>query len=228
MRFNAPTTLSRSRYAEDLVEQAVNRGIRQYVILGAGMDTFAFRRPDIAEKIKIFEVDHPATQEQKMDKLNNAGLVPAAQHYFIPVDFARTSLVEALRSSPFDQREPAIFSWLGVTFYLTPEVVLDTFRAIAGISPSGSMVIFDFMDKEAFVPGKASRQSKKIQEIVKTAGEPMKMGFDINALSAGLDEAGLFLKEMLRPDEIENRYFKDRTDGYHASEHIHFAYAAVK
>lgn len=228
MRFNAPTTLSRSRYTEDIVENLVNQGFRQYVILGAGLDTFAFRHPDIAEKIRIFEVDHPASQAQKKERLNNAGLVPGTQHYFLPVDFTKASLAEALGASAFNPREPSIFSWLGVTFYLTHEVVMDTLRTISEISSSGSMVIFDFMNKEAFIPGKASKQSKKIQEIVKTAGEPMQTGLDIDRLSAGLDEAGLFLKEMLRPDEIEARYFKDRSDGYHASEHIHFAYAVVK
>lgn len=228
MKFNAPTTLSRSRYTEDIVEEAIHQGMRQYVILGAGLDTFAFRRPDLAGKIKIFEVDHPATQAQKKDRLSNAGLVPAPQHYFIPVDLAQTSLAEALEASAFNRSEPVIFSWLGVTFYLSYEVVMNTFKAIAGISAPGSIVVFDFMDREAFVPGKASMHSKKIREIVKNAGEPMKMGFDVETLGSVLEEAGFQLREILTPGEIQKRYFQGRTDGYHAAEHIHFAYAAVR
>ncbi len=228
MRYNAPTTLSRSRYTEDVVEKLVDRGVRQYVILGAGMDTFAFRRPDISGKIKVFEIDHPASQTQKKERLARAGLAPSPQHFFIPVDFNITSLDEALGPGLFNRHEPTVFSWLGVTFYLTYDKVMDTFRSIARIAPGGSVVVFDFLGDEAFDSQKASEQSKKVQQIVRNAGEPMKMAFRSAALGAELDKAGLALKEMLSPDEIEARYFAGRTDGYHASPHYYFASAEVK
>lgn len=227
MRYNAPTTLSRSRYTEDIVEELVGRGIRQYVILGAGMDTFAFRRTDISEKINVFEVDHPATQAQKMERLARAGLTPSPKHFLIPVDFAVHSLSEALGQSPFNRNEPTVFSWLGVTFYLTKDEVMDTFRSIARLAPAGSIVVFDFLDDEAFDSQKASEQSKKVQQIVRNAGKPMKMAFNAATLGSELDKAGLMLKELLSTEEIEARYFKDRTDGYHASPHYYFACAEV-
>ncbi len=228
LRYNAPTTLSRSRYAEGIVEEFVNKGVRQYVMLGAGLDTFAFRRPELLEKIKVLEVDHPASQAQKKERLHRAGLIPSAHHYFIPADFNANSLEDVLEPSLFSRSEPSIFSWLGVTFYLAYDKVIDTFRAIAQLAPSGSAVVFDFLGAEAFDPGKASAQSQKIQQIVKTAGEPMKTAFHAGTIGAELDKAGLALKELLSPGEIEKRYFQNQPDGYHASPHYYFAYAEVK
>jgi methyltransferase (TIGR00027 family) len=223
----APTTLSRSRYTENSLEAAFRQGVRQYVILGAGMDTFAFRRPDLASQLKVFEIDHPLTQAFKLSRLKELGWEIPAQLHFIPVDLTKITLANALRQSPYDPRKSSFFSWLGVTIYLTRAEVFNTLRTIAGIAPAGSAIIFDYLDTDAFIPGKASKQVQLMREIVRKVGEPLKGGFNPAALAADLAGTGLLLHENLSPSDIEERYFQGRTDGYHAFEHIHFAHAVV-
>ena len=121
----APIVLSRARYAEELLEQAVKLGVRQYVLLGAGLDTFAFRRHDLMQKLTVLELDHPGTQEYKRRRLDKLGWELSSNLHFIPVDFTRTSLVDALQASRFDLQVPAFFSWLGVTYYLTRNEVIN-------------------------------------------------------------------------------------------------------
>ncbi len=222
------TTLSRSRYTEDCLEEALQEGVRQYVILGAGIDTFAFRRPDLAGRLEVFEIDHPLTQAFKLSRLEELGWELPGHLHFIPVDFTKETLSETLRQSPYDPRQSSFFSWLGVTLYLTRAEVLATLRAIAGIAPTGSSIVFDYLDTDAFIPGKAAKQVQLMQKIVQRVGEPLKGAFDPAALTTDLAGAGLLLRENLSPSDIEERYFQGRTDGYHAGGHIHFARASVR
>ncbi len=220
--------LSRSRYTEDILKKSVVQGVQQYVILGAGMDTFAFRRPDMLEKLQVFEVDHPATQAVKHHRITEAGWEQPAQLHFVPLDFEKESLAEALMRSSYDSQVPSFFSWLGVTYYLTRDAIFATLRAIADISPPGSMVVFDYMDNDAFVPGRIARRVDMIQKSARQMGEPMITGFDPSSLAAELASIGLRVAEDLSPTDIEERYFKGRTDGYHACEHAHYALAVVE
>lgn len=229
---NGPVTLSRSRYTEDCLELALAQGARQYLILGAGFDTFAFRRPELADRLAVFEVDHPVTQAMKRERIALAGWALPANLHFAPVDFSQESLADALRRSAYDSRELTFISWLGVTFYLTRDVVFDTLRAIAGLAPSGSQVVFDYMDADAFDPEKAGKRVRLMQDIARQVGEPMKAGFDPQTLAGDLQPLGLRLVEGLAPEEIEARFFRGpqgggRSDRYHAFEHVHFARAAV-
>lgn len=228
MRYNAPTTLSRSRYTEDLLENCIRNGISQYIILGAGLDTFAYRRPDFKEKLQVFEVDHPATQDNKKERLKMLEIEKPSNLHFIPMDFNKMDLSQALMSSPYDPSKKTFISWLGVTFYLEQDVVLNTFSCISRLIAPGSCLVFDYMNQNAFRPGNSSEGSLKMREIVKRAGEPMKSGFDPSTLAVELEKTGLELKETIGPDEIEKLYFLGRNDGYHASENIHFAFAKVK
>ena len=222
-----PITLSRSRYTEDCLEQSLQQGLEQYVILGAGFDTFAFRRPELADRLQIFEVDHPVTQAQKRQRIAYAGWDLPAHLHFVPVDFAKESLADALQRSPYNPEKSSLFSWLGVTFYLTGEVVFDTLRAISGLAPNGSAIIFDYIDTDAFVPEKAGKRIQIMQRTAAMVGEPMKAGFNPQALAGKLAEVGFQLEEDLGPAEIEKRYFQGRRDQYHAFEHVHFARANV-
>ncbi|BCU81654.1 putative S-adenosyl-L-methionine-dependent methyltransferase YktD [Polycladomyces abyssicola] len=224
---STPITLSRARYTEDSLETAVKQGVQQYVILGAGMDTFAFRRPEMLRQLQVFEVDHPATQALKRHRLSRLGWEYPAQLHFVPVDFTKESLVTALKRSSYDQHTLSFFSWLGVTYYLTRDVVFDTLRSLTDIAPVGSTIIFDYLDTDAFVPERAAKRVQRMQEIVRRAGEPMKTGFDPSTLAADLASIGLHLHENLGPSDIEARYFQGRTDGYHAFEHVHFAWAVI-
>jgi methyltransferase (TIGR00027 family) len=218
---------ARAQYTEDLLEEAVREGVKQYVILGAGMDTFAWRRPDLLEHLQVFEVDHPATQAQKRQRLRQAGLEPPAHLNFLPVDFSREDLAAALRRSSYDPQAPTFFSWLGVTYYLPREAVSTTWGAITEVAPAGSGLIFDYLDTAAFVPGQAARQVEVMMELVRRVGEPMITGFAPEALAADLAGQGLRLQEDLSPADIQDRFFQGRADGYRASEQAHFAWAVV-
>ena len=224
---NGPITLSRSRYCEDCLAEAVRDGAAQYVILGAGFDTFAFRRPELAGRLQIFEVDHPATQAQKRERIAAAGWAIPHHLHFVPVDFNREGFSGALRGSAYDPRKASFFSWLGVTYYLAHAVVLATLGAIAGLSAPGSQVVFDYMDADAFDLQKAGSRVRLMQGIAQTVGEPMQTGFDPRSLGGELEGCRLRLAENLGPAEIEARYFQGRTDAYHAFEHVHFARVIV-
>ncbi len=220
--------LSRARYTEDSLEAAVKQGVNQYVILGAGMDAFAFRRKELMEQLHVFEVDHPSTQAFKRNRLAELGWDLPVQLNFIPVDFNKESLAEALQPSAYDPQALTFFSWLGVTYYLPRDAIFATLRAIAGIAPAGSTIIFDYFDPDAFIPEKAAPRVQAMMQVVRKIGEPMMTGFNPSSLPADLHLVGLRLQEQLSPSDIQDRYFKGRTDGYRALEHAHFACAVVE
>jgi len=219
--------ISRTRYAEDTLEKAFRQGVRQCVILGAGMDTFAFRCPEMLE---VFEVDHPATQEFKLHRLAELEWEHPTKLHFIPIDFTKESLVTALtRSSFYDPNVKSFFSWLGVVSYLSHEDIFATLRSIAEIAPAGSIVVFNYADTNTFIPEKLSPQMKEFMKLLRKIGEPIKMsGFNPSRLAEDLKSLGFRLQENLSPVNIEERYFKGRTDGLHAYEYGHFACAVVE
>jgi methyltransferase (TIGR00027 family) len=223
----APITLSRARYAEDLLETAIQQGVRQYVILGAGLDTFVFRRPDLLQRLQVYEVDHPASQTDKQRRIARAGWSTPERLHFVSIDFARGDLPSALRRSSLDPGAPTFFSWLGVTYYLPREVLFNTLRSLASLAPQGSLIVFDYLDAEAFVPGKASRRVQLMQVAAERSGEPMQTGLDPSSLALALAGVGLTLRQQLSPAQIQERYFAHRQDDYRAFEHVHLAAAAV-
>ncbi len=218
-----PNVLSRARYTEDNLEKAVKQGVRQYVILGAGMDTFVFRRPDLLDQLQVFEVDHPATQAFKHNRLAELNWELPKNLHFIPIDFTKESLASALTRSSYNPQARSFFSWLGVTMYLTRNEVFSTLRSITDIAPAGSTVIFDY-----FAPEKAAPQTQEILENLQKIGEPIKTNFDPSTLVLDLESSGFRLHENLSPSDIQERYFQGRTDGYYACEHVHFARAVVE
>ncbi len=209
---SGPLTLARSRYTEDSLEQAIREGVRQYLILGAGLDTFAYRRPDLSDRLQVLELDHPATQAIKRERVVAAGWNDPSNLHFVPVDFTKESLSDALDRSPYDPIQLSFFSWLGVSFYLTREVVFDTLRSIVSKAARGSTIVFDYLDADAFIPEKVSKRVQQMQWMANQLGEPMKAGFDPLALSADLDHIGLRLEENLDPATIEARYFRGRSE----------------
>ncbi len=219
--------ISRARYTEDTLEEAFRQGVKQYVILGAGMDTFAFQRPEMLDELEVFEVDHPATQEFKLHRLTELGWKYPAKLHFIPIDFTKKSLVTALtRSSSYDPKIKSFFSWFGVTPYLPQKDVLATLRFIADVAPSGSTLVFDYIDTAAFIPEKLSPQMRELLEYLSKIGEPMKSrGFNPSTLAEELACLGFQLHEDLSPTYIEGRYLQGRAYGHY--EHGHFACALV-
>jgi len=182
----------------------------------------------VLEHIHIYEVDHPATQAYKIQRLAELGWQLPAQLHFIPIDLTQESLAEALMRSSFNPRVKSFFSWLGVTYYLPRDAVFATFHAIAGIAPAGSEVIFDYLDKDAFVREKAAKYMQTWLDAVRQAGEPLKSCYDPSMIGKNLSDQGLRLHENLSPIDIEKRYFHGRTDHYHALEHANFACAVVE
>ncbi len=218
---------SRARYTEDSLTEAINRGVKQYVILGAGMDTFAFRRPELMEKLQVFELDYPATQAFKRQRISELGWEIPGQLHFIPVDFTLQRIDEELNSSSYDPQALSFFNWLGVTYYLPRETVLDTLRRVAAIAPKGSAIIFDYLNTDIYDPVKATPRGQWLLWS-HNGGEKMKSGFNPVTLSKDLAAAGLRLLENLSPSDIEERYFRVDPGGYHAQEHAHLACALVE
>lgn len=223
----ASILLSRAQYAEECLEKSMAAGVGQYVMLGAGLDSFAFRRPELLAGLTVFEIDHPATQEHKRQRLAELGWAEPANLHYLSIDFTRQRLADRLSASPFDPRQPAFFSWLGVTYYLSREVVLETLREIARMTRSSCTIVFDYLDKEAFVPEKCSPRVQRMLNHVESLGEPMKSGFEPLCLAEELAQAGLMPVEDLSPSEIHSRYFLGRSDHYRASEHVHFLLARL-
>ena len=135
---------ARSRFSEDTLAACVARGVRQVVVLGAGLDTFSLRNPYAGLGVRVFEVDYPATQQWKRERLNDAGLAIPGSLTFAPVDFERQSLADGLKAAGFDADRPAFFQWLGVVPYLTREAVSATLGFIARVPESE--VVFDYAE----------------------------------------------------------------------------------
>ena len=142
--------VARSRYAEDKLTEAIARGVDQYVIVGAGYDSFSLRNQDAGARITVFEVDHPATQSEKRRRIEaiTGGSVPANLR-FVPVDFEVESLADGLSRGDFDPSRPAFFSWLGTTPYLTNEATTDSLAAMSALVAHGSELVFDFLGQSS-------------------------------------------------------------------------------
>jgi len=221
-------TVSRSRFTEDTLLEAIKKGVQQYVILGAGMDTFAFRHSELQERLQVFEVDHPVTQEYKCQRITELGWKTPSNLNFIPVDFTKENLKTALSHSSYDPKALTFFSLLGVTYYLHREALFTTLRTIAKISPSGSSIVFDYFSTEKFAPDKESESNKQVIQGAQKSGEPLKSIFDPSTLADDIAILGLSLHENLSPTEIKENYFLGRLDNYNATEHAYFALALVE
>jgi methyltransferase (TIGR00027 family) len=203
---------ARSRCAEDELALGVRRGVRQYVILGAGLDTFAYRNPHPQGVLHVFEVDHPATQTWKRTRLDEVGITLPDDLTFAPVDFETQTLEEGLRVAGYDPGKSTFFSWLGVTEYLTADAVMATLRFIAS-APMGSAVVFDYMlSPSLLTPAQRSRFDALAQRVA-LAGEPWQTFFDPGLLTRDLQAMGFGCVEDNGPEEINTRYFKNRKDG---------------
>jgi methyltransferase (TIGR00027 family) len=204
--------VARSRLAEDALAEAVTRDVRQYVILGAGLDTFAYRNPYPATQLRVFEVDHPATQAWKRELVAAAGLALPEGLSFVPVDFERQSLAEALEAAGFQPGERTFFSWLGVTMYLAREVVLDTLRYVAHSLPYGSGIVFDYAAPPARVSLARRLLYGYLVRRVARAGEPFKSFFVPAMLEREMRTFGYSHLEDCGAAELNTRYFRDRAD----------------
>jgi len=201
---------ARSRYAEDELASAVARGVSQYVVLGAGLDTFAYRNPHPG--LQVFEVDHPATQAWKSEQLQAAGIPVPSSLTFVPIDFERQTLADGLHHFGFDTTAAAFFPWLGVTPYLTRAACMTTLGWI-GRMPPGSGVVFDFAVDPALLNDGQRQALGALSARVARYGEPFQLFFNPEELRAELRSMGFGRTEFLQGKELNARYFNDRTDG---------------
>jgi methyltransferase (TIGR00027 family) len=201
---------ARSRYAEDELARAVAQGVTQYVILGAGLDTFAYRNPHPG--LRVFEIDHPATQAWKRGQLQAAAISIPPSLTFVPIDFEQQTLESGLNDCGFNRTTAAFFSWLGVTPYLTHRACMATLSLIGRMS-AGSGVVFDFaVDPALLTPGQRQALAA-LSKRVAAAGEPFQLFFDPEKLQNELKSRGFHRTEFLEGKELNARYFKDRSDG---------------
>jgi methyltransferase (TIGR00027 family) len=200
----------RARLAEDTLAHGVRHlGTRQYLILGAGLDTFACRNtyPDL----RVFEVDHPSTQAWKLQMLSTAGITPPSSATFVAVDFERDSLAARLRSAGFDPAQPTVTAWLGVTPYLTEDGFRATLRVLARL-PAASAVVFDYTQpREALSPVEQLMQDSLAARVAR-AGEPFQLFFTPAQLREELDWLGLRVVEDLDTRALNLRYLQHRHD----------------
>lgn len=200
----------RNRYAEDRLALSVAHGVTQYVILGAGLDTFAYRSP--FPSLRVFEVDFPATQSWKHELLAAAGIALPANLTFVPLDFEKQTLAEGLAEAGFDADAPAFFSWLGVVPYLTIEAFRGTIAAI-GRLPAGTAMSFDYAFPPEMLSAKRRRVFDVLSKRVAAAGEPLRLFFTPDELEGELRTAGFRRIEQFDTDRMNATYFHERADG---------------
>lgn len=201
---------ARSRYAEDQLAEAVARGVTQYVVLGAGLDTFAYRNP--FSTLRVFEVDFPATQLWKRTMLAEAAIALPANLVFVALDFEHQTLADGLTDTGLDFDKPAFFSWLGVVPYLT----LDAFRATLSVvarMPQGSTVTFDYAVAPETLSPIGRIAFDRLSERVAAAGEPFQLFFTPEEMAAELRRNGFKCVEQVDSDRLNDLYFRDRADG---------------
>ena len=208
---------ARSRFAEDELARSVAAGVRQYVVLGAGLDTLAYRNPHADAGLRVFEVDHPSTQQWKRGALHAAGIAIPSTAALVPVDFERQSLADGLAAAGFDPHEPAFFSWLGVVPYLTEDAFRGTLQFIAAL-PSGTGLVFDYGVARSELPPRERLAREWLSNRVALAGEPFRLFFIPSQLAEQLRELGFQRIEDVDAAELNGRYFQHRDDGLQLSE----------
>ncbi|WP_206956556.1 class I SAM-dependent methyltransferase [Trinickia acidisoli] len=205
--------VARARYIEELAIEAAARGVPQYVLLGAGLDTFAQRRPDVAGSLLIFEVDQPAAQRWKNRRLMELGFGVPPWLRLVPVDFeAGASWWDELLSNGFDADRPALVSSTGVSMYLTREAIMAMLRRVAAL-PKGSTLAMTFLlPLELLAPEERPRH-ETVYERARAAGTPFISFFTPDEVVALAHEAGFAQARYISADDLAQRYFSDRADG---------------
>ena len=225
-RYLTATVVMRSRYLEDAVDQALGRGVSQYVILGAGLDSFAYRRSDLARVLRVFEVDHPASQVWKRTRLQQAGIELPPNLSLVPVDFEKRSLIDSLRMCGYRTDAPGLFSWLGVTMFLTSDAIFSTLRTIAALPP-GTEIIFQYSVPKEVVDEEAQQMLAVMMSQAASHDEPLQSFFKPEQLRKQVCDLGFAEVSDLGADEARERYFRGRPDDLRPLGSQHFMRARV-
>ncbi len=213
----------RSRMAEDALADAAARGVRQYVLLGAGLDSFGCR--DALPEVDVFEVDHPATQEWKRRMLEAAGLQPPPRLRFVSMDFERQDLRSTLAQAGFRFDAPALFAMLGVAIYVERAALQASWAMLASMPPGRAELVFDYAADFSAAPEALRGAYQELAERAAAAGEPWLTYFEPAALQADLLQAGFTSVQDLDAAALTKRLFADRTDGLAPGPFSHFVRA---
>lgn len=201
--------VARSRYAEDRLAEG---GHTQYVILGAGLDSFGWRRPDLLGSVRVFEVDHPASQGWKRERAAALGLPTSSAVVYVPIDFQVHTLHEGLDAAGFVWSQPTFFSWLGVTMYLTTEAIEATLRTVTQCVP-GSEIVFTYGRTDQQLDDIGREFGKIVSSLVADIGEPLKTRLSRADAEALVERCGLVVAHHPDRDDLVARYFSHRSDG---------------
>ena len=216
----------RARYAEDCLAEAVHAGASQYVILGAGLDTFAYRQPAYASALRIFEVDHPASQASKRTCLAAKTIQPPENLSFVAVNFERERLEDKLADHGFDTTVPSFFSWLGVVQYLTAPAIEATLGFVASLAP-GTAVTFSFYLPDELLAGEDLELTRQLATIGADKGEPWLSRYRPEDLRVIATRLGFSSTHHLTPETANRRYFQGRNDGLRAPRSVQLFTAKV-
>lgn len=215
-RFRA-AIVARARFIEDLVVEQASRGIRQYVLLGAGLDTFAQRRPEIASRMRLFEIDCPGPQDWKRQRLIDLGFDIPEWLQLVPVDFeAGAPWLDRLAASGFDRGQPAVVSSTGVSMYLTHEAVAETLLQVATLAP-GSTFAMTFMLPVDLLEPEDRRAFEWAQKGAAASGTPFATAFAPAEMLALAYEVGFKDARHVSLATLAQRYFAARADGLRPS-----------
>ncbi|MGY8620819.1 class I SAM-dependent methyltransferase [Bacillus safensis] len=223
----SPITLSRAAFCEKVLLHEVVLGLRQYVILGAGLDTFSFRHSELENSLEIFEIDHPTTQEFKKQRLDEANLKIPSNLHFVSMDFTKNLSYQNLIGQGYDNKK-TFFSLLGVSYYLTKEEVSSLIDYLFTKVPSGSSIVFDYADEKLFEEKGTSNRVENMVKMASIGGEPMKSCFSYFEIEKVLEKSDLLIYEHLSPEKINKLYFNNREDYLSAFETIHYIHAVKK
>ena len=218
----------RTRYIDDCLKACIDDGIKQLVILGAGYDTRAYRFGELKEKAKVFEVDHPATQKAKIEKVSRMlGSLPAHVVY-VPVDFEKERLDKKLFESGYDRSLKTLFIWEGVTMYLTAEAVDETLAFVAGNSGKGSSIIFNYIFRSVLDGTSELEYAPKVRKAHERGGEPFKFGIDKGKIDEFLASRGFHQVKNVTGEYFKDAYFKGVNQSRQVCCCCGFAHATVK
>jgi len=223
----SPIPLARQAFCERVLKNEIELGLKQYVILGAGLDTFSFRHPELSHRLEIFEVDHPDTQKFKLERLAFAQLEIPPHLQFIPMDFSKPFSNHTFKQNGIKENK-TLFSLLGVSYYVTKEEFTHLLDHIFSIVPSGSSIVFDYPDETLFSENGFSNRVKNMLKMAEVSGEPMKSSFSYEEMELILENLGLLIYEHLTTKEINDEFFTGRTDYLNAFETVRFLHAVKR
>jgi len=204
--------LARSRYTEACLEEAIADGLNQYVLLGAGLDSFALRRRDLTDVLMTYELDHPTTQQIKRERLARINTNLPLTLEFIPIDFEQETIASVLSGSSFSQNRPAFFSWLGVVPYLTRDTIFNTLRSLSSFASPDSQLVFDYGIPQEQIEASEQPAIQALRKFTQRRGEPLLTELDPHTLADDVAACGFELIENLSSTEQMTRYFANRKD----------------